>query len=403
MKAGRGSLILNHIFGNPNVSRKEMVSALGLHANLISDAVRELIDEEWVVEGGLKKGDAGRSTISLRLHPSKRVALSVCYSSHHLSCALVNADGQVLQEATVKHQVTDPKKLVGLIVQTAKQVSSGHSGTIIGMGVADPGMVDTEKGVVVRSGSFSVWREVPMQKLLEEELHFPVVVEDMSRTRAIAQYRNLAVPTQEKATMLYLDYGNDGVGFTFVTWEGIWRGKGLAGEVGHVVLEANGSLCRCGASGCLESLVGTSAAQSRIKEMLAQGVNTVLQGKDPLTLEAVFQAALDGDRLAMGVVRTIASSLGVTLSILVAALHPDYLVIGAEAEGTIRGLAKELQADIQNRVLAEIASSIKIVEGKPFGSVSLVGAGLMIFEEIIRRENRATVSSNANPESHRQG
>lgn len=366
-----------------------MASAFGLHPNLVSDAVRELIREEWVIESGPKKVGAGRSPISLQLHPEKRASFAASYDPRSLICALINADGKIIRKVEQRHAAKTPERLVNSIAGVYRRMEREFPGHVIGVGVADPGMVDSAKGEVVRSSIFPEWRNVPVARLLERQIGETVFLEDSTRTRAAAQYRITLELHQKRDAMLYLDYGI-GLGFALVTQEGIWRGAGFANELGHVILEPSGPPCRCGASGCLESLVGSFAMESKAKELLAQGVTSSLQGRKEPTAEAIFKAALDGDRMARRVTREIMPPLGVAVAFVVTAFHPRFLVIGAESGSVIEYLYRELKTVIENQAPPEIAASVEIVAGKESRPLALIGAGLMVFEKnFMRNGNRA--------------
>jgi predicted NBD/HSP70 family sugar kinase len=377
--------LLNQVWRHPGVSRKDLSMGLGLHPNLVSDAIRELIQTEWIVESGAKKAGAGRTPIALQLHPQKQASFAVSYDLRSLVCALVNANGETLQKVETPHSTRDPGKLAEMIVRIFTRMKHGYAGHVIGIGIADPGMVDSVAGEVVRSVFFPGWSHVPMARLIAEKTGLTVSLDDCTRTRATAQYRITLELQQKHDSMLYLDYG-EGLGFAVVTPNGLWRGAGFAGEVGHVVADPEGALCRCGASGCLENLANSLALESKACDLLARGVNSSLQGKKKISSEAIFAAALDGDRTARSAVRAIMQPLGMAISFLTAAFHPRFLVVGAETRAAIQCLRKELQAVLENRILTEIASTIEVIEGQESRPLTLTGAGLMVFEKTFKGE-----------------
>ena len=310
--------------------------------------------------------------------------MSVSYDRGGIRCALVNAAGDVIQKTEINHAPDNPEDLVDVIVRNLERFKSNNSSQIIGLGIADPGMVNNAAGVVVRSSRFPGWHNVPLSALLSERIDIPVLVENSTRVRAIGEYMGMDELMQTEASMLYLEYG-EGVGFCFVTSDGIWRGEAFAGELGHVVVERDGNLCGCGARGCLESLVNSSALEAKAKDLLGRGVNSILQGHGDPDAKAIFTAAIDADRMARGLVDEIVSHLGLVAAFVSAALHPKYLVIGAESATAIQCLAGELSSAIHDRTLPEIASSIEVVEGREYEPLALTGAALMVFHKAIMR------------------
>ena len=381
--------ILEHIWKYPGGYRKGIASVMGFNPNMVSDTVRELISEGWVAEGQPEAGRTGRAPIPLYFDREKYLVLSVSYEQRGIKFALVNAAGEIIRQTDSTGAPDDPEDLVEAILRTKASLTEGISGRLIGIGVSDPGMVECDSGQIVRSSLFPDWHNVPLGRLLEERTFLTVIVENSSRTRAFAQYRTMPELMQTGASMLYLDYG-EGIGFTLVTSDGIWRGLGFAGEIGHVVIERNGRLCGCGARGCLEVLSNTPALEAKAAELLAQGINSIIQCRSNPQAEEIFQAALDGDRMARGLVDEIASHLGLAVAFLVSAFHPKYFVVGAESAAAITCLCSRITAAVHDRTLPEISSSIEILEGREFQSLALSGAAMMVFQEIITTE--ATVS-----------
>lgn len=388
MVSSTKSLVLTDIWNNPGTHRKKIASHFGLHPNLVSDAVRSLIEEQWVMEGESKKSSVGRSPIALYLDSKNRAAISVSYSYNSMTCGLVNANGDILRSTTVAHDLCDPDAIVDLAIRQIAEVRKEYHGVIIGIVVADPGMVNHGKGEVIRSSSFPGWRNVALAEMFSAKTGLETAVVDITHARAMAQYRMLSECRQNTDSMLYVDYDAGIVGFAFLTPNGIWRGEGFAGEVGHVVIDPEGLLCRCGARGCLESQTSSRALESRATTLLTRGIHSVLSGHENPSVLEIFRAAKDGDRFARTIVHDTLADLGLCTAVLVAMLHPRLLVVGAETEEAISLLTDELQQAVNTRVLSEIASSVAVIEGRSVSPLGLIGAGFMLFERMIRHEEK---------------
>lgn len=392
MKRSTKSIVLAGIWANPGAHRKEIASRFGLHPALVSSAVRSLIKERWVVEGGRKKTALGRAPISLSLDTENRAVSAVSYSADSMTCGLVNADGDVLRSKTVRHSLRDPEDIVELAARNMAVLRRQYRGIVMGIAVADPGMVDHAGGTVIRSSSFPHWRDVALAGMLGARTGLRAVVADSSQARAIAQYRILLARGEQVDPMLYIHYTADNVGFTLVDAGRVWRGAGFAGEVGHVAVDLKGALCRCGARGCLESLAGATALENRASSFLAKGAHSVYGENGKPGAAEIFRAARAGDRFARTMVRETLVELCFCVSIVVAMLHPALVVAGAESDGAGELLCKEMRRAIDDRVMHEIASSVKVVRGDPAPRLSLTGAGLMLFDNIIRAEGGKRVS-----------
>ncbi|MDO9541699.1 MAG: ROK family transcriptional regulator [Kiritimatiellia bacterium] len=375
--------VLSHIWNNPGTHRQEIAAHFGLHPNLVSDAVKTLIKERWVVAGEAKQSSAGRSPIALYLDSKNHAVISVSYSPDSMTCGLVNAAGDILRSTVCAHNRSDPDSIVDLAVKQINKLKKGYQGMISGLAIADPGMVDHCKGKVIRSSSFPGWYKVALAEMFNVKTGLETTVVDITHARAMAQYRVLAGRCQNADTMLYVDYTFGIIGFVFLTPGGIWRGEGFAGEVGHVVMDPHGPLCRCGARGCLESQSGCRALECYATTLLEKDVHSVLRKKGRLNAADIFHAAKNGDRLARTIVRDILADLGLCTAILVAMLHPRLLVVGGETENAIAVITDEIRQAIEKRVLSEIASSVAVIEGRPTNPLALLGAGFIMFERVI--------------------
>lgn len=381
------SLVLSCVWKNPGVSRKKIAAILEMHPNLVSNAVRKLICEGWLTECETESIRPGRAPISLYLNLKKRLVISATYKQKELICVLVNPAGEIVKKIKVRHTFRGAKQLIELLSKTINRIKKTASGQLLGVGVADPGMIDSNKNEVIRSSTFPYWHHVPLAKLVEEKTGLPVRLEDNARAQAMAQYLSMPELRRKGASMLYINYG-EGIGFALVTPDGIWRGSGFAGEVAHVIIKEKGDLCGCGARGCLESLVNPSALKDKIKAMLTSKVSSVLQGQKELNAEKIFRAALNGDRLAETAVKEIASYLALGIAFLASGFHPEYIVIGSKAEAAIQCLTREISSAVRSCVLPELASSVKIIPGKKSEFLTLTGAALIVFDKVITENHK---------------
>lgn len=384
MVSSTKSLVLGHIWDCPGTYRKKIAAHFGLHPNLVSDAVRTLIKERWVIEGGPKKSSLGRSPVALYLDSSNRAAFCVSYSSCSMTCGLVNAAGEILRSKTIAHNMRAPGAIVDLARQQFAGLKKKYKGIIIGTAVADPGMIDQRKGEVVRSSSFPGWRNIALAEMFNAKTGLETAVMDITCARAMAQYRILSAHVENADPVLYVDYDVGIVGFALLTSAGIWRGGGFAGEVGHVMIDPGGEVCRCGGRGCLENKTNSIALEKHTASLLEKGVDSILRKHAHPRASDIFSAAKNGDRFARTVIHDVLAELGLYVAIMAAACHPRVLVVGAETDVAISVLADEMKQAINSRLPSEIASTMAVVNGRPITPLGLIGAGLMMFEKVIQ-------------------
>ncbi len=132
-----------------------------------------------------------------------------------------------------------------------------------GLGVATPGWVDTERGIVPAAPQLIGWRDVPLVEMLQESLGVTVRLENDANAAALGE--NVFGAGRGTRHMLYITVST-GVGAGIIVDGRLYGGaKGSAGEIGHTIVDPSGPPCGCGKRGCLESLSsGTAIARTLV-------------------------------------------------------------------------------------------------------------------------------------------
>src|SRR5689334_14259617 len=213
--------------------------------------------------------------------------------------------------------------VVKLLQDAAKELKCNVR-DIAAVGLGVPGQV--EDGVVKISVNLKLTDE-RLEEKLTEALGIPCAVENDVRTAVMGVWRYF----QEREpiqSMAFLGIGT-GIGAGVVLDGKLHRGSsGVAGEVGHIPLDLNGPECVCGMRGCLEVFASGPAIARQATEALRTHPGSSLHNISPLTGEAVYRAARDGDPLAAEVVNRSGRYLAQAIYALVMTYDPDKIVIG---------------------------------------------------------------------------
>jgi len=213
-------------------------------------------------------------------------------------------------------------------------------GEIESVGIGIPGQVEPGTARVVHAVNLGV-EELDLAAAVGPELGVAVRVENDVKAAAFGAYA--LRPGGSGGSMAYLNLGT-GIAAGIVADGELWRGaRGTAGEVGHISIDPNGPLCRCGQRGCIEALAGGRAIAERWGHPGA------------LPVRDVFDAADAGDPGARRLRAGLAQGVAAAVRVLVLTADVDAVVLG----GGITGLGTRLMAD----VAAELAAS---AETSPF-------------------------------------
>lgn len=254
----------------------------------------------------------------------------------------------------------------------------------VAAGLGIPCTIDRQRGVAIMAVNLEL-ADVPLRDLIADRLGMPVMIDNDANVALLAEHRFGAARTARNAAMLTI---GTGIGGGLIFDGGLYRGStGAAGELGHVVIEADGPPCQgnCPNRGCVESLAsGTAIARegrAAAERSPDSALGRALAGGEDLDGALVTDAALAGDETAREVLALVGRRIGVALSSLANALDPDVIVIGG---GAIR--AGELLVEPARRELAARAlppmNRTRVAAAELGPDAGMIGAATMAALEL---------------------
>jgi glucokinase len=201
------------------------------------------------------------------------------------------------------------------------------------VGVSFGGPVNAEQGLVLLSHHVPGWEKVPLREWLEERLGVPAAVDNDANVAALGEHRFGS--GQGCNSLMYITVST-GVGGGWILNGRPWRGaEGMAGEIGHTVVDPNGPLCLCGKRGCVERLASGPYIAQRAREWLqtqpdrGQILRALAKGDwEVITARLVAQAAAQGDDLAWEALEVAAWGLGVGIGNAANLMNPERFLLG---------------------------------------------------------------------------
>jgi predicted NBD/HSP70 family sugar kinase len=252
------AVILNAIKQSPDgLSRVELAQLTGLSAQSISNITRRLLDRDLIAAAGrLEPTGRGKPRTLLRLHSMGHFAIGVHIDPTITTVALLDFVGEVVaSERTLPASATSPTQLVVAITGAIDHLvaSTGiDASRVLGIGIAAPGPVDTGAGMVLRPPLLPEWDRVGLRGLLHEATGYPVVLHKDAAAAALAElWRGPRGSAATHADFVFLYLGT-GLGAGLVIGGELLGGStNNAGEMGHLMVSADGPLCNCGLRGCV--------------------------------------------------------------------------------------------------------------------------------------------------------
>lgn len=197
------------------------------------------------------------------------------------------------------------------------------------LGITVPGPIDPVKQIVGNPPNLPGWHDVPLGAMMRERSGLEIVMENDANAAALGEQAFGA--GKGVAHMVYVTVST-GIGGGVVTNGRLVGGAhGAAGEIGHMIILADGPECGCGRKGCLEALASGTAiareAAAAIKGRRAPDLAKRANGVD-VTAEMVGMAAQAGDVVAQKILADAARYLGIGLMNVVHLLDPELIVVG---------------------------------------------------------------------------
>jgi predicted NBD/HSP70 family sugar kinase len=369
------------------------ISRVGIHAltnlrrSTISALTRQLLIEGKLIEAGPSDNPLGRKQILLDLNRKFGFLVGVEFDDERVTAGVMDlqpAVTKVISEATdLSHGQEGLLRQLQSAVRRVVTASKLPWAKLLGIGVADPGLVDTRRGVTTSSSTIEFWNDVPLTATFEKEFKVPVLVESKTRAKAIAE-QMLGVG-QREPNMIYLDYGT-GIGAGVIVDGKLLYGHNCGvGEVGHTNMVRSGPTCKCGSNGCLEAIAGASAVENRTRKALSEGVSSRLLAmaqEDPshITVWLVLEAARAGDKMCWNIVAEIAEEIGVAMANLVNLFNPSMIVFDQRLSTTGDEFLNLISRVVKSNALAGSASGLSLRFATLGREAGLLGVGLQILE-----------------------
>lgn len=385
MKRHNVHLVINTIIKYGPISRTELRDRVGLTAATVINITNDLLERNILLQEGLAAASSkGRKALMLNVNPTAFYTLGVSLTTRRLRVGLANFQGQIVDhvDVTIRNTIT-PEEAVDLIQQNVQMLVEKHqvpTEKLVGVGVAAPGPLDTHTGLITVPPDLPNWRNVPLQKLLEERLQLPVRVDNETNAAALAE---CFAGGDEKEFVFFISMFRLGVGGGLVlNGEPLLGFHGSAGEVGHLLVQPGGRKCGCGSRGCLEAMISEDA----LLEAAAAG------GAGEISLEELFARSKNMDPVCYAVVKQAADYLTMAICDVVHMVSPSRIVLGGPLAEMSPQLADLAFRQVHSRSYPHDYSNIRL-QLSTFGDLVFLQGALSIAAGELLQHRLETIGS----------
>lgn len=383
------SLVLRRIHNEAPLSRAQIAVETGLNKSTVSSLVEELMALDLIRETGQNSVGAGRPATLLEINRRVGGILGVELGVDFVAVALTDFLGKILWRKNASADPAYEKTLdqIFCLTREALDTSREMSLPLLGLGLATPGTVDLNEGMLIFAPNLH-WHNVPLRRVFAEQTGLKVFVENDANAAAVAEH---LFGIARQSTDYIFVFAGVGIGGGFFLNGELYRGKnGYAGEIGHspIMVESLQAPCHCGNRGCWETYANQYSIIQRVQARLDVKRSSIIpalmaEQNAPLSLPLIKQAADAGDAEAIGSFSEAGSALGQGLSTIINFLNPEKIILGGPLTIAAQHMLPSISSAVARHCLPEISKKVS-VELSQFGpDASLIGAVALVVDDIM--------------------
>lgn len=360
--------VLSEIMNQPEISRAEISRLTGLNKATVSEIVRNLIRENYVIE--TKRGEStstgGRRPILLTVNKKAGVSFSFDIRHDRLSYLITYLDGEKIDYHTEKLDINKENVLdliTSYVQEFQDQLNESPFG-IIAIAISIHGIVHENN--ITMTPYFDI-DELDLVVQLEKQLNLPVHIENEANLSALAE------------SAFDIDHDNlisfsahTGIGAGVILNQTLYRGiNGRSGEVGHTVLYPDGIACPCGNHGCFEQYCSTTALVRKFQEM---------KGDEFLDFDDLIDSYQNKDSDTLNMILKYTKDLGIGLMNIIGTYDPEIVYINSEVIEEFPEIINLLRHYLSLTIYKNVPLEQSVLGKK----ASLYGATVMNLKEFLQ-------------------
>ena len=390
-------LILNIISHLGPISRTELIDLTDYRPASVSAIIKDLLDEQLIVETGYSSTGHGRKRVLLEINKSHLCAISLAFHPGSVTILAAQIDGTPLQQEDIPFTPgTGKEELIGRITdQVGRLILAYQDREIVGIGICeplyDPTSYRPEYSFLTNYLHYNDWVKLGLKPRLEELFRLPVETYSGVVLPVMAERHYGTAKGVDNFICVEL---SNGIGSSLcLNGSPVAGATGRAGELGHTVIDSSsaaGRLCFCGKPGCVEIGTAYPALAARLTTAMEQGVFSSLGSHmDPergITVDAIRKALDEGDRMCMHIVKIVAQQLGVAIANAVNLLNPELVVLHGFMINLGDYFLQQLELAIRENTLS-VAGDFELRVSPSMESILPLGAVAEIFSSYLRTDD----------------
>ena len=362
-----------------DTTRPELVDYLQIRPGTLFEAINTLKTQGILSEPDRKGKKTGRKASRICLNKDHGYYVGLDVEREHTIAVLIDTQGAVCaHEAIASAPEKDAARSMEEIhtaLSRIKREAPEAWRKLLGIGFADPGLVDVDRGMALGAVNIPEWKDLDLRTTFHKEYGVDSVIYPASSARAYREYILAGLPADQ--SLFHVELGI-GIGGGFIK-----NGQPFIGdtycamEVGHVVVDSNGAMCQCGNRGCLETLAGENGIKQKVAEIIRSGVQTALAEQD-FSVPFFVQCVERNDKAACAAAVEVCEHIGFAMASVVSLLNPGTILFSGPLAQLGEFLTSSVRRILSLRCFPVALDGIQIAVSKLGREDTALGGALLM-------------------------
>jgi predicted NBD/HSP70 family sugar kinase len=334
----------------------------------------------------------------LKVAESAGYVVGVMIGQTRMHVALCDLEAEIIDsvESPIDLIKDNPERVLAQAVSSARELEKraglGPS-ALFGLGVGLPSPVDYANGVPVNPPVMPGWDRFPVASYLSQEFTCPVFVDNDVNVMTLAERdKGMASEQGYRHGSFILVKAGTGIGAGIVMDGELYRGaKGAAGDIGHIGLDGDTTVCRCGNAGCLEAIAGARALAVRAEAAVKSGRSPFLAEElargSVITPSLLAHGAASGDEECIRLIILSGTYIGDVLAKLVNFFNPSLIVISGGLTRMGERFLASIRESIYRRSTPLATSDLVVKKSSLTETGGMIGAAVLVLDEVFSHRN----------------
>ncbi|MFT3985020.1 MAG: ROK family transcriptional regulator [Lachnospiraceae bacterium] len=380
--------MLNIIRFHKNVSRYDIKKMTSYSMTTVIGMIDELVSRGYVYEEECEENRVGRKPVWIKINPEGGFFIGIEFNGRMMHCDILDFSGSVIyrNETSMSREDSRDDILMKILnnINMAREQLGENKDKVLGVGIGVPGYINKEEGIAKGYTHFVDWKDVPIKKIIEEQIDVPCYIENNVDVMAFAYkwfYFNGACED-----FLFLSIRTGARLVPVINNRLVFSETGFSGEIGHVKIVAKHDICTCGKFGCLNTEVSDFAIAARIREGIRIGrfreIKEMVNGDlEAITVTTFVKSVLLRHEDSLKLMKEIALHLGNALGFTVNLLAPKKIIIFGELAKIGSLFIDEVRKDIEDIVIPENIEGFSVQASNEGEDLGAIGAAALVMQK----------------------